>query len=175
MPALNLDTDADRIAERLADPGTLLVACLCAEWCGTCRDYRAAFDQLADAHPDACFAWIDIETHADRLDDLDVENFPTILIEDAKHRPLFRHGAAACGDRRANAVRPQRRARRTARTEIAQRARRRSLKPHAGREIARGDCALPGPTLAPVAAPLYDEPLFTRPAAVAAACAIKPS
>ena len=71
MPALNLDTDADRIAERLADPGTLLVACLCAEWCGTCRDYRTAFDQLADAHPDACFAWIDIETHADQLDDLD--------------------------------------------------------------------------------------------------------
>ncbi len=27
--------------------------------------------------------WIDIETHADRLDDFDVENFPTILIEDA--------------------------------------------------------------------------------------------
>ena len=89
MPALNLDTDADRIAERLADPGTLLVACLCAEGCGTCRDYRTAFDQLADAHPDACFAWIDIETHADRLDDLDVENFPTILIEDANTARFF--------------------------------------------------------------------------------------
>ncbi|AOJ23164.1 thioredoxin family protein [Burkholderia cenocepacia] len=89
MPALNLDTDADRIAERLADPGTLLVACLCAEWCGTCRDYRSAFDQLADAHPDACFAWIDIETHADRLDDLDVENFPTILIEDVHTARFF--------------------------------------------------------------------------------------
>jgi thiol-disulfide isomerase/thioredoxin len=83
MSALNLDTDADRIAERLRHRATLLVACLCAEWCGTCRDYRAAFDLLADAHPDACFVWIDIETHADRFDDLDVENFPTILIEDA--------------------------------------------------------------------------------------------
>jgi thiol-disulfide isomerase/thioredoxin len=82
MPALNLDTDADRIAERLRNPATLLVACLCAEWCGTCRDYRIAFDQLADAHPELCFAWIDIETHADQLDDLDVENFPTLLIED---------------------------------------------------------------------------------------------
>ncbi|AOI71892.1 thioredoxin [Burkholderia ubonensis] len=89
MPALNLDTDADRIAERLRQPDTLLVACLCADWCGTCREYRAAFDQLADAHPDACFAWIDIETHADQLDDLDVENFPTILIEDANAARFF--------------------------------------------------------------------------------------
>ncbi|WP_179402970.1 thioredoxin family protein [Burkholderia guangdongensis] len=89
MPALNLDTDADRIAERLRHPATLLVACLCAEWCGTCRDYAAAFDRLADAHPDACFVWIDIETHADRLDELDVENFPTILIEDADAARFF--------------------------------------------------------------------------------------
>ena len=83
MPALNLDTDAKRIAELVNDSETLFVACLCAEWCGTCREYRTAFDTLADRHPDICFAWIDIETHADRFDDLDVENFPTILIEDS--------------------------------------------------------------------------------------------
>jgi thioredoxin 1 len=85
MPALDLDidTDAGLIAERIAQPGTLLVACLCAEWCGTCRDYREGFDRLAEAHPDICFAWIDIENQADRFDDLDVENFPTILIEDS--------------------------------------------------------------------------------------------
>ncbi len=82
MPALNLDTDSDRIAERVNDPNTLLVACLCAQWCGTCRDYRQTFDELADAYPRMCFVWIDIETHADRFDDLDVENFPTLLIED---------------------------------------------------------------------------------------------
>ncbi|GAB6847020.1 thioredoxin family protein [Paraburkholderia kururiensis] len=89
MPALNLDTDSERIAERVTDPNTLFVACLCAEWCGTCREYRAAFDRLADAHPEICFAWIDIETHADRFDDLDVENFPTILIEDASATRFF--------------------------------------------------------------------------------------
>ena len=83
MPALNLDTDAEQIAERIGDPDTLFVACLCADWCGTCRDYREGFDRLADAHPDICFAWIDIENQADRFEDLDVENFPTILIEDA--------------------------------------------------------------------------------------------
>ena len=89
MPALNLDTDAPLIAQRLADPATPVVACLCAEWCGTCRDYRVTFDQLADARPDLCFVWIDIETHADQLDDFDVENFPTILIEDAQARRFF--------------------------------------------------------------------------------------
>jgi thiol-disulfide isomerase/thioredoxin len=89
MPALNLDTDSDRIAERVNERGTLFVACLCAEWCGTCREYRVTFDQLAEAHPDICFAWIDIETHADRFDDLDVENFPTILIEDAVATRFF--------------------------------------------------------------------------------------
>ncbi|SAL30297.1 thioredoxin family protein [Caballeronia humi] len=83
MPALNLDTDAEQIAERIGDPDTLFVACLCADWCGTCRDFREGFDRLADAHPDICFAWIDIENQADRFEDLDVENFPTILIEDA--------------------------------------------------------------------------------------------
>ena len=89
MPALNLDTDSKRIAELVADSETLFVACLCAEWCGTCREYRAAFDALADRHPNICFAWVDIETHADRFDDLDVENFPTILIEDGVTTRFF--------------------------------------------------------------------------------------
>jgi thioredoxin-like negative regulator of GroEL len=89
MPVLNLDTDAEQIAARLHDPATLLVACLCAEWCGTCREYRAAFDTLARARPDTCFVWIDVETHADQLDDFDVENFPTIVIEDAQAVRFF--------------------------------------------------------------------------------------
>ena len=89
MPALDLDTDADQIAERVSNQDTLFVACLCAQWCGTCRDYRATFDRIAEAHPDVCFAYIDIETHADRLDDLDVENFPTILIEDGNTTRFF--------------------------------------------------------------------------------------
>jgi thiol-disulfide isomerase/thioredoxin len=89
MPALNLDTDAVAIADRLSHADMPLVACLCAQWCGTCRDYQVAFDQLAERHPEFCFVWIDIETHADQLDDFDVENFPTILIEDAHTRRFF--------------------------------------------------------------------------------------
>jgi len=89
MKVLNLDTDAAAIAESLSHPERPLVACLCADWCGTCRDYQLAFAQLAQAHPEACFVWIDIETHADQLDDFDVENFPTILIEDVQARRFF--------------------------------------------------------------------------------------
>ncbi|MEO7116218.1 MAG: thioredoxin domain-containing protein, partial [Caldimonas sp.] len=63
---------------RFAPP--LLVACLCAGWCGSCRDYRATFDALAGQFAGgAVFAWIDIEDDADALGDLDIDNFPTLL------------------------------------------------------------------------------------------------
>jgi thioredoxin-like negative regulator of GroEL len=59
----------------------LLVACLCAEWCGTCRDYRALFSRAAAGFPGRTqFAWVDIEDHADVVGALDVETFPTLLI-----------------------------------------------------------------------------------------------
>jgi thioredoxin-like negative regulator of GroEL len=59
----------------------LIVACLCAAWCGTCGSYRAAFEELAARHPENYFLWVDIEDHADIVGDLDVENFPTLLIQ----------------------------------------------------------------------------------------------
>ncbi|NMG75491.1 thioredoxin family protein [Aromatoleum diolicum] len=59
----------------------LLVVCLCAEWCGTCREYRAGFDTLAAQWPNAGFYWVDVEDDADWIGDLDVENFPTLLIQ----------------------------------------------------------------------------------------------
>jgi hypothetical protein len=59
---------------------TLLVACLCAQWCGTCRDYQALFDQLQTEFPQAHFAWVDIEDQADLVDPVEVENFPTLLV-----------------------------------------------------------------------------------------------
>lgn len=58
-----------------------LVACLCAAWCDTCRSYRSGFEQLAEQHPDKRFVWIDIEDQADFIGDIDVENFPTLLIQ----------------------------------------------------------------------------------------------
>jgi thioredoxin 1 len=63
------------------DDGDWVVACLCAAWCDTCRTYRAGFDELAARHPDKRFIWIDIEDEADVVGDIEVENFPTLLIQ----------------------------------------------------------------------------------------------
>lgn len=61
-------------------PTELLVACLCAQWCGTCRDYQPLFEQLQAEFPQARLVWIDIEDEADLVDPLEVDNFPTLLI-----------------------------------------------------------------------------------------------
>ena len=56
------------------------VICLCAAWCGTCREWEAPFAEAAAAHPAAAFQWIDIEDQADTIGDVDVETFPTLLV-----------------------------------------------------------------------------------------------
>ncbi|QJD92492.1 thioredoxin family protein [Duganella dendranthematis] len=81
MPSLTLNSDnREEIAAALAGD-RWIVACLCAAWCGTCESYRATFDELAARHPDKLLIWIDIEDQADVVGDLDVENFPTLLIQ----------------------------------------------------------------------------------------------
>jgi thiol-disulfide isomerase/thioredoxin len=82
MTVLTPDTDLEPLRRRLSGAaGGRLVACLCAAWCGTCRDYEATFARLAARHPQDCFVWIDVETHADALGDVDIENFPTLLVQ----------------------------------------------------------------------------------------------
>lgn len=71
-----------------AIPGGWWAVCLCAAWCGTCGVYRPLFDELARAHPDVRFEWVDIEDDAEIAGDLDVETFPTLLIADGE-RALF--------------------------------------------------------------------------------------
>lgn len=69
------------IDDPMTDGERLQVVCLCAAWCGVCRDYRATFDAAAAAFgARAGFGWFDIEDDAALLDDVDVENFPTLLI-----------------------------------------------------------------------------------------------
>jgi thioredoxin len=58
-----------------------LVFCLCAAWCGTCRDYRTVFDALQTRFPAAGFVWVDVEDDADWIGDLDVDNFPTLVVQ----------------------------------------------------------------------------------------------
>lgn len=75
----------DATADAPSDPTGWLVACLCAAWCRTCDDYRGVMADAARTHPALRFAWVDIEDHADALDDSegaaeDIENFPTLLL-----------------------------------------------------------------------------------------------
>lgn len=58
-----------------------IVVCLCAEWCGVCREYRAPFDAIADQHRDHAFHWADIEDEPDWPDALEIESFPTVLVQ----------------------------------------------------------------------------------------------
>ena len=58
------------------------VVCLCAQWCGVCREYRSAFEALARGWPQVRFEWVDVEDEEDVVGDADVETFPTILIAD---------------------------------------------------------------------------------------------
>jgi thiol-disulfide isomerase/thioredoxin len=58
----------------------LLVACLCAEWCTTCREYRERLEQVRLGLPEVKFVWVDIEDEAELVSPIEVENFPTVLI-----------------------------------------------------------------------------------------------
>ncbi|HEY6821713.1 MAG TPA: thioredoxin family protein [Burkholderiales bacterium] len=57
------------------------VVCLCAAWCHTCAEYRPGFEALAADFPQAAFKWLDTEDDAEAIGDLEVENFPTILVK----------------------------------------------------------------------------------------------
>ncbi|CAN5121351.1 hypothetical protein BH10PSE17_BH10PSE17_10240 [soil metagenome] len=62
------------------DMSGLSILCLCAAWCGTCRDFQSPFDASKALHPDARFEWIDIEDQADRVGDIEVDDFPVVVI-----------------------------------------------------------------------------------------------
>lgn len=64
-------------------PLSALVICLCAQWCGTCRDYRQPFEHMQVRFPQAQFVWVDVEDESELVDPVDVENFPTVLIAQA--------------------------------------------------------------------------------------------
>ena len=81
MRILTLDHhNHSQLAGILSEDGWV-VACLCAAWCGSCREYFANFTALAQRHPQVQFAWIDIEEQAELVGDLDIDNFPTLLIQ----------------------------------------------------------------------------------------------
>lgn len=83
MPAL----DSSHLGAPLAQAGDgsdqTLVICLCADWCVACRAWRPVFDELAGRHPEQRWVWLDTEDDEALLGDLDIENFPTIVVRRA--------------------------------------------------------------------------------------------
>lgn len=58
----------------------LHVVCLCAQWCGTCRDWRPVTEAVAADRPQLRWRWLDIEDEAALLDELEVDTLPTLLV-----------------------------------------------------------------------------------------------
>ena len=58
-----------------------VAACLCAAWCGTCGEFRERFTLLAQRFPAWQFVWIDVEDQAAVVGELDIDNFPTLLVQ----------------------------------------------------------------------------------------------
>ena len=68
---------------------TWCVACLCAAWCDVCGNFRDSYAALAAQHPQIQFVWIDIEDEANLVGDIDVDNFPTLLIQRGSQVAFF--------------------------------------------------------------------------------------
>jgi len=60
--------------------GTWIVACLCADWCGSCREYRAGFESFRPLEGAVRLAWIDIEDDDHIPEDLDLASLPTLVV-----------------------------------------------------------------------------------------------
>jgi len=78
----------------LSAPDDLLVACLCAQWCGVCRSYAGQFAQVQARFPQVRFVWIDVEDQSELVDPIEVDTFPTLLIA-AAGQPVFFGALAA--------------------------------------------------------------------------------
>ena len=67
----------------------MLVCCLCADWCSNCREYRATFAAIERQFEDVRFRWIDIEDESELVGDVDIDDFPMLLIATAGEPRFF--------------------------------------------------------------------------------------
>jgi thiol-disulfide isomerase/thioredoxin len=81
MNMLIIDSDNQQTLQDFLAEDRFVVACLCADWCDTCKAYQRKFAELSAQHPEQRFVWIDIEDNANLVGDLDISNFPTLLIQ----------------------------------------------------------------------------------------------
>jgi thiol-disulfide isomerase/thioredoxin len=70
-------------------PAPLRVICLCADWCGVCREWTGIFEELMARHPHVLFDWVDVEDEADAMGDVDIETFPTLLVAQGSRARFF--------------------------------------------------------------------------------------
>lgn len=89
MPVLNPQYDIPALKARLQQHEGLVIACYCAAWCDTCASYLPEFEALAERWPGHVFVWIDIEENPEFLGDDDVENFPTLLVQNRLGNAFF--------------------------------------------------------------------------------------
>lgn len=66
--------------QRALSERPLLVVALCAQWCGTCREFRPALERVAASRSDITLVWLDIEDDAELAGDIDVEDFPALAV-----------------------------------------------------------------------------------------------
>lgn len=70
-------------------PEATIVACFCAAWCDQCGNYKAIFNEVASQNKDHIFVWIDIEDNPEYLGTEDIENFPTICVQNGSGNLFF--------------------------------------------------------------------------------------
>lgn len=75
--------DAAAIAMRLERPNSRLVVIVGAEaWCSTCQTLKPIFETVAEQEDDkhAVFLWLDLEEHAEFLDEFIPPSLPLLLV-----------------------------------------------------------------------------------------------
>jgi thioredoxin len=74
------------------DDDTLIVVCLCAQWCDSCRQFRGVYERISAMRAEPSFVWLDIEDDAVLVGDLDIESFPTLALYRGER--LLHYGAS---------------------------------------------------------------------------------
>lgn len=85
----NFQQNNHALKTALENNSGLTIACYCADWCETCKQYHDDFQTLSQQFPNHLFVWIDIEDTPELLDDIDIDNFPTLLIQHRTHHYFF--------------------------------------------------------------------------------------
>jgi thioredoxin 1 len=73
---------------RSGELNSLTIIFLCAQWCDVCRAFSVLLQNHKNQHTDFSYVWIDIEEQADRVDPIEINDFPTLLLL-KNNAPIF--------------------------------------------------------------------------------------